>query len=129
MKRIAALLLILVLCLPVIAMTGCKDPLKVKMNELDDTYALLGNRYTRAVYVCQLAGVYNVDSQKELNDKFAAWKTKVQDAGDTIDMRLDYDESEMDAFIADWKVTIDELNAVIDQYEVETETAAVKTAA
>lgn len=129
MKRIAALLLILVLCLPVTALTGCKDPLKEKMNELDKTYALLGTRYTRAVFVCYLAGVYDVDTQKELNDKFAAWKTVVQDVGDKVDMRLDYNQTEMDDFIADWKVTIDELNAVITQYEIETETAAGETAA
>lgn len=128
MKRIAALLLILVLCLSVASLTGCKDPLKEKMNELDTTYALLGTRYTHAVFVCQLAGVYNVDSQKELNDKFAAWKTVVQDAGDTVDMRLDYNETELAAFISDWKVTIDEINTVITQYEIVT-TAAGETSA
>jgi hypothetical protein len=122
MKKIAAILLVVVLCLPVIAMTGCKDPLKEKMEELDETYALLGARYTHAVYVCELAGVYNVEGQEELNEKFAAWKTAVQDAGDTVDMRLDYSEEEMDAFIAEWKALIDEINAVIDQYEIEEET-------
>lgn len=129
MKRIVALLLIIVLCLPVVFMTGCKDPLKQKMTELDDTYALLGTRYTYAIYVCSLAGVYNVDTQEELNAKFEEWKIIVQDAGDTIALKLDFDATEMDAYIADWKVTIDEMNAVIGQYEIVEETTAGETAA
>ncbi|MHB1150787.1 MAG: hypothetical protein ACYCWE_10880 [Eubacteriales bacterium] len=129
MKRIVALLLIIILCLPVVFMTGCKDPLKEKMTELDDTYALLGTRYTYAIYVCDLAGVYNVETQEELNAKFEGWKTIVQDAGDTVALKLDFDETEMDAYISDWKVTIDEINAVIDQYEVEEETTEGETAA
>lgn len=128
MKRIVALLLIIILCLPVVFMTGCKDPLKEKMKELDDTYALLGTRYTYSIYVCSLAGVYDVDTQEELNAKFEEWKTIVQDAGDTIALKLDFDETEMDAYIADWKVTIDEINAVIDQYEIEEETTVGETA-
>lgn len=124
MKRIAALLLIITLCLPVIFMTGCKDPLKVKMDELDQTYALLGTRYTHAVYVCDLAGVYNVEDQEELNAKFEEWKLVIQDAGDTVALRLDYDEAEMDAFITEWNTVIGEIDAVIDEYEVEEETEA-----
>jgi len=129
MKRIVALLLIIILCLPVVFMTGCKDPLKEKMIELDDTYALLGTRYTHAIYVCSLAGVYNVETQEELNAKFEEWKKIVQDAGDTIALKLDFDEAEMDAFIADWKVTIDEINVVIDQYEIKEETTEGEAAA
>ena len=129
MKKIAALLLIITLCLPVVFMTGCKDPLKEKMEELDRTYALLGTRYTRAVYVCDLAGVYNVEGQEELNAKFEEWKLIIQDAGDTVALRLDFDQEEMDAYIAEWNAVIGEIDAVIDRYEVEEETEADETEA
>ncbi|MDD4773859.1 MAG: hypothetical protein PHZ09_09700 [Eubacteriales bacterium] len=129
MKKIAALLLIITLCLPVVIMTGCKDSLKEKMEELDQTYALLGTRYTHAVYVCDLAGVYNVEDQEELNAKFEEWKLIIQDAGDTVALRLDYDQEEMDAYIAEWNAVIGEIDAVIDQYEVEEETEADETEA
>lgn len=122
MKRIVSLLLIIILCLPVVFITGCKDPLKEKMKELDETYALLGTRYTYAVYCTSLAGVYNVEGQEELTAKFDEWKVIIQDAGDAVALKLDYDQEEMDAFISDWKVTLDEIEAVIDQYEVEEET-------
>ncbi len=129
MKKVVALLMIMILCLPVVFMTGCKDPLKEKMNELDETYALLGTRYTRAVYVCSLAGVYGAEDQEELNAKFDEWKLDIQDAGDTVALRLDFDEEEMDSYIADWTALIGEIDAVIDQYEVEEETEAGETEA
>lgn len=129
MKKVVALLMILILCLPVAFMTGCKDPLKEKMNELDATYALLGTRYTRAVYVCSLAGVYGAEDQEELNAKFDEWKFDIQDAGDTVALRLDFDEEEMDSYIAEWTALIAEIDAVIDQYEVEEETEAGETEA
>lgn len=126
MKRLIALVLVAVLCVAAFAMTGCKDPLKAKGEELDATYAKLGTAYQNVVYWTSLAGVYGSEdaAYAELNAKFAQWKSDIQDAGDVVDKWLDLDEDQMNQYIANWTSLMAEIQTVIDEYEIVEETEA-----
>lgn len=126
MKRIVALILMLVMCLPISLMTSCKDPLKEKMEELDQTYIDMGNAYTDAIYWTSLAGVYEAEDIKAVFNNF---KIVMKDAKTVKDAAINLTEEEMDAYIEEWKGITAQIQVFIDEYKVEEETSAEATSA
>ncbi len=115
MKKIAALLLALLMFSSCLVFTSCQDPLAAKIKELDAAYVELGYAYYYAVEACAFAGVYTADP--EIKAKFATWKTIVRKAKSENNAYLDYDEAQMDELIAKWKTTTEELKAITEIYK------------
>ncbi len=123
MKTARVLVIIMVIGILVSGLAGCKDPLKTKLDELDKAYAKMGDTYWNAIYWTSIAGVYgDTENYEEMNAKFDEWKFNLQDAGDVIDTKLDLKEDEIDKYITDWNAITEEIQKVIDEYEVESET-------
>lgn len=128
MKKLVAILLLVVLCIPVGLMTSCSDPLKEKMEELDAAFVEMGAVFQDTIMYLNLAGV---DTQDDIKAMTTNWKNLIKDAKTVVEARLNLDEQQMDEYIAQWKALTAEIAVVRDEYyqpdpfaETEKETAA-----
>ena len=123
MKKFIALVLAALMCLSVFALTGCSDPLKEKGNELAEVKNAMGDAYYWANYWLSYNGILNSEDEQytEINEQMANWKTYIKEAGLTVDGWLDLDEEQMNAYIAEWQAETAKMQAIVDQYAVETE--------
>ena len=122
MKIARILVAVMILGILITGAVGCQDPRDVKGKELEKVYNKLGDTYFNAIYWTQFAGIYGSDdpAYEAINATFAGWKLDIQDAGDAYDNMINLEVEEMDQYIADWTAIIDEMQKLIDEYEIVT---------
>ncbi len=110
MKKIFALLLVVVMSLSLLV--GCGGASK-KQKEMQEVFDLFGNRYGQAVEYCTY---HDVIKSEELAPKFSEWKDIAKTCGRTVAKGSLLTEEEMDAVIAQMQELIPEFEALIAQY-------------
>lgn len=123
MKKLIAFVLAALMCLSVFALASCSDPLKAKGEELAATKNEMGDVYWQAINWASFAGVYGSEDEQyaEINEQFATWKEYLKEAKNVVDTWLDLDEDQMNNYINEWKAETAKMQAVVDQYIVETD--------
>mgnify|MGYP004527717357 CR=1 FL=1 len=114
MKRVITYLLAALMACSMLFAAGCSDPLQDKINEMNAVYATLGDSYFR---VCEAAAFDGSAQESEVGSRLTEWKDKIKQAKTDVAGYLDYDEAQMDAFIADWTAMRDEMDALYEEHK------------
>lgn len=115
MKKMLALLLTALTVCSLIAFTGCSDPLRAKIDQMDAVYQTLGDRYYRVYEACAFDGSLSEDTM--VAEQLQTWKTQIKQAKNDLAKYLDYSEEEIDAYIANWTALGEAMDAMYETHK------------
>lgn len=114
MKKVVAILLMLVMMVPSVLLTACADPLQEKIDQLGDIYAKLPDSLYLATEAAYFSGAAD---NAEIKAQINSWKKQIKAAKNVYSAYEQYSEEELQGYIDNWTALKAEMDALYEQYK------------